>query len=384
MSTRIKGLSLSTLSILLVGMVCVFVGSQPGIVAPDLANAGKLAKVSSVQRLGKSIWGPHSVNGESQFPMYRDLGVGIYQMAVDWSLIAPTKPEQPTDPTDPSYEWPEYLDSTIKEANQYGMRVMMMVIGAPSWANGGHQDRAWVPRNPLDYGNFIYAMSKKYPRIRYWMIWGEPNRSPNFKPLTPYRGTGALNNSQAEAPRNYAKILDFAYSAVKKAEPGDLVIGGNTFTAAGRDSISTYPWIRSMRLPNGRMPRMDLYGHNPFGFRMPSLSHKPSPRGMVDFSDARRLTRILDRYYPGKRLRLFLSEWGVPAGQTEDAELGFKLGFQQQAKWIRAGLRISRTFHRIYTVGWIHPQDRPDLGITTGLIGASGARKPGYQAFRDG
>ncbi|MCB1742162.1 MAG: hypothetical protein KDK91_17440 [Gammaproteobacteria bacterium] len=129
---------------------------------------------------------------------------------------------------------------------------------------------------------------------------------------------------------------------------------------------------------------MDLYGHNPFGFRIPNLADKPSPRGMVDFSDSRRLVKVLDRYYPGKKLRLFLSEWGVPAGDTLDGELGFRLNFQQQAKWIRAGLRVSRNFKRIYTIGWIHPYDRPDLDITTGLMKADGTKKPGYHAFRNG
>lgn len=379
-----SGLCLSAAFLLFVSLACVSGGSSFGVSALGAAQADTPAKASSAQRLGKAMWGPPVVNGESQFPVYRDLGAGIYQMAVDWSQIALTKPDRPTDPADPSYQWPEYLDSTIKEANRYGMRVMMMVIGAPAWANGGYRDRAWTPKNPHQYGNFVYAMSKKYPRIRYWMVWGEPNRSVNYRPLTPYRGTGRLNNAQSRAPRNYARILDIAYGSLKRADPKDLVIGGNTYTAAGRDSISTYPWIKYMRLPNGRRPRMDLYGHNPFGFRIPNLADKPSPRGMVDFSDSRRLVKVLDRYYPGKKLRLFLSEWGVPAGDTLDGELGFRLNFQQQAKWIRAGLRVSRNFKRIYTIGWIHPYDRPDLDITTGLMKADGTKKPGYHAFRNG
>ena len=105
---------------------------------------------------------------------------------------------------------------------------------------------------------------------------------------------------------------------------------------------------------------------------------------MLDFTDSKRLTKVLDRHYPHKRLRLFLSEWGVPAGTTRDAELGFQLNYATQARWIRAGLRISRKFRRIYTIGWIHPYDRPDLGITTGLIKADGRKKPGYHAFRNG
>ncbi|HRV59702.1 MAG TPA: hypothetical protein P5138_03675 [Solirubrobacterales bacterium] len=369
--------------ILFSGLALVLKGPAPTSTEPALAKAAPDARASAGQRLGKAMWGPAEVNGVSQFPTYKDLGVGIYQMAIDWSQIAATRPATATDPADPAYQWPEHFEKTILEANRYGMQVTMMVIGAPAWANGGHSDRAWTPKNPKDYADFVTAMSRKYPRVRFWMIWGEPNRSPNFKPLTPSR-TGPLNAAQARAPRNYARILDAAYVALKNVDSRDLVIGGNTFTAAGRDSISTYQWIRYMRLPNGGRPRMDLYGHNPFGFRIPSLANKPSPRGMVDFSDSKRLTKVLDRYYPRKRFRLFLSEWGVPAGATEDTELGYKLNYATQARWIKAGLRLSRKFKRIYTIGWIHPYDRPELGIITGLLKADGRKKPGYFSFRNG
>lgn len=383
MRVQFRTWSLVGLSCLLTGLVLVGVGSRLNAVEAASAKAEPTAKASAAQRLGKAMWGPAVVDGASQFPMYRDLGVGIYQMAVAWSSIAPTRPTDPTNPADPSYIWPEDILETIREANRYGMRVSMMIIGAPPWANGGRNDRAWAPKRPVDFANFATAMSRKYPGIRYWMIWGEPNRSTNFKPLTPSR-KGALNWAQARAPKIYGRILDASYAALKKVAPNDLVIGGNTFTAAGLNSISTYQWIRYMRLPGGRMPRMDLYGHNPFGFRIPNLANPPSPKGMVDFSDSKRLTKVLDRHYPRKRLRLFLSEWGVPAGATKDGELGFQLNYATQARWIRAGLRISRKFRRIYTIGWIHPYDRPDLGITTGLIKADGRKKPGYHAFRNG
>ena len=32
----------------------------------------------------KSIWGPIQVDGVSQFPIYSDLGVGIYQYTLNW------------------------------------------------------------------------------------------------------------------------------------------------------------------------------------------------------------------------------------------------------------------------------------------------------------
>src|SRR5215216_1091814 len=37
----------------------------------------------------KAIWGPVTVNGKSQFPIYHDLGAGIYQIQLSWPGAAP-------------------------------------------------------------------------------------------------------------------------------------------------------------------------------------------------------------------------------------------------------------------------------------------------------
>ncbi len=369
---------------LLIALVLTIVGgalaadSPGGIPAPQSASSSAYAP----QTAKKSIWGPTAVDGVSQFPLYRDLGVGIYQMAVDWSQVAPTEPADPTNPQDPAYQWPGHVEEAIAEAKQFGMRTMIMIIYSPSWANGG-KSRSWAPTSPADYSNFAKAIAREYPSVHLWMVWGEPNRRPNFKPLVAAPPTGPLNRAQRKAPRLYGRMLDAAYVALKSVSPKNLVIGGNTFTAAGPGDVHTYQWIRYMRLPNGKMPRMDLYGHNPFCFRIPNLRHRPSPRGRVDFSDLGRLAKALDRYYPNKRLRLFLSEWGVPT-DSRDSEVQFFISRREQAKWIRSAFRIVRSFKRIYTLGWVHPYDIPELEITTGLLSSSGHRKPGYYAFRAG
>ena len=35
----------------------------------------------------KAIWGPVQVDGVSQFPIYRDLGVGIFQIRLGWDSV---------------------------------------------------------------------------------------------------------------------------------------------------------------------------------------------------------------------------------------------------------------------------------------------------------
>ena len=91
----------------------------------------------------------------------------------------------------------------------------------------------------------------------------EPTKSTNFQPLTP-DGGGRLSRAGRRGPRTYARMLDAAYGALKKLNRHNKVIGGNTFTTG---TISPRNWMPAMRLPNGRRPRMDLYGHNPFTAR---------------------------------------------------------------------------------------------------------------------
>ena len=66
-----------------------------------------------------------------------------------------------------------------------------------------------------------------------------------------------------------------------------------------------------MRLPNGKPPSLDMYGHNPFSYRAPNLSNPPSRENSIDFSDLGRLANLVDR---------ISRPAGTPA--TEDLHLG--------------------------------------------------------------
>jgi hypothetical protein len=139
-----------------------------------------------------------------------------------------------------------------------------------------------------------------------------------------------------------------------------------------------------MRLPNGRAPRLDLYGHNPFSIRAPSLLNPPSPEQQIDFSDLARLQRLVRRNLgrPGnRRPELFLSEWTIPT--AIDREFNFHVDLGVQARWITAGLRVAQQLPRVYAIGWIHLYDALPVSAG-GLIQADGRKKPGYFAWRAG
>jgi hypothetical protein len=356
--------------LILVALVCL---------APAVADARTPSRK-------KAIWGPISFRGASQFPIYSDLGVGIFEYGLRWNEVATRRPIAAADPADPAYAWPRALDRAVAEAADSGISIALMVKGTPRWANGGRPDN-WVPKRVQDYADFVNAAARRYPAIHIWLIWGEPSRAVNFMPLTHETRDRPLTKRQAVAPHNYARMLDAAYVALKASDPANLVVGGNTLTVG---DISPLNWIRNLKLPNGRRPRMDLYGHNPFTARRPNLHKSPLGHGFADFSDLDTLARWLDRYLPqsgGRRLRLFLSEFLVPSDHASH-EFDFHVSQMTQADWLKRALRIARGWSRIYTFGWYslydEPRNRAGNETNRGLINRRGKRKPSYFAYRRG
>ena len=300
-----------------------------------IAAAGPASAGAGAESL-KAIWGPAVHGGRSLFPTYRELGVKIYEDRLTWDTIATRRPRNPRNPNDPAYVWPSEVTAAVAEAKRYHIRVALQIIGAPTWANGG-KPWNWAPLHPQDYANFAIAASRRYPSVHLWMIWGEPSRRPDFEPLVPAKPFAKLDAAQRLAPHIYARILDAAYGALKSVSRANIVIGGMTYTTG---DISTQQWIENLRLPDGKPPRLDMYGHNPFTFlRKPSLANPPSPEQEIDFSALGRLSALVDRYLgrPGNPdPKLFLSEWTIPT--TPDEEFDYYLTPEAQAQWITAGL----------------------------------------------
>ena len=335
----------------------------------------------------KAIWGPVRVGGVSQFPIYQELGVSIYQTGIDWSAVAPTRPTDPGNPADTAYRWPAELDDAISQAALFHMRVLIEVNGAPGWANGGHPS-SWAPRNPSDYAAFVAAAARRYPTVHLWLIWGEPSKAENFQPLVHVTFGRRVTAAQRRGPRLYAEMLDAAYGELKSISRSNLVIGGNTWTVG---TVPPLSYVKLLRLPNGLPPRMDLYGHNPFSARDPRLGSRSLGNGYADFSDLPTLAAAVDRNLARPRhkshLRLFLSEFTAPTDHS-NWEFNFWVSQATQARWVRDALRITRSWSRIYSLGWLSLYDdppRPDgQQVDRGLMTVTGQRKPAFTAFADG
>jgi hypothetical protein len=377
-----------------------------------LAGTLALACAPSAGGAEKSIWGPTSfpagnsncpTGGScSAFPVYAQLGVQNFQTQVPWDRVATSRPANPRDPNDPAYHWPSYADFAVQQAAQYGMSVTILVQGTPPWANGG-QSRAWVPSNVQDYADFMFAISKRYPTVHHWMVWGEANYGANFQPMPDHSPVG---------PRAYAGLCDAAYVALKAASPANIVIGGNTLNA--NVPVSPGEFIRWARVGKGkkkRPPRLDWWGHNPFEGRYPNIRQR-ALNNLLGLSDADTMHKLLKKAYLGKKKKgkkrkarhaaahvskkgkkkkrrrstppLWYSEWTVLSGHPAHFFLGFYVSDQEQAQWLSAAYQLANSLSYVKGLGWYRLDDEPEGSGSAnwGLTTYTGQHKPSFGAYQ--
>jgi hypothetical protein len=346
-------------------------------------GGGTASAAPSTQKL---IWGPPDAQA---FDTYADLGAGLYEFTINWARIAPTKPANPTNPNDPAYQWTPAVDEAIQNAQARGMQVVLLVMGAPGWANGGQSWR-WAPKNPQDFADFVSAAAKRWPQVRHWQVWGEPTRRANFMPLAAHVEGLDLKPAQRRGPELYAQILDASYAALKTVSPTNLVIGGNSFSGG---DIRPLAFIKALKLPNGLPPRMDMYGQNPFGYRRPDLSAGliNATSGVADFCDLDVVAQYVDRYLTkggrNHKLPLFLSEYFVPTDHA-NFEFNYWVSRKTAKSWLTDAFKIVRSWKRIYTLGWFEIYDEAPNGkgteVNRGLLTWDHHPKPAYYAFKNG
>jgi hypothetical protein len=182
-------------------------------------------------------------------------------------------------------------------------------------------------------------------------------------------------------PRAYAVILDRAYGTLKKINRKNVIIGGMTWTFGDVPPAKFLGW---MRLPNGRPPRLDWFGHNPFSRRFPDLRPGLYNPDVRDFDDLDTLAREVRRTYKPlhRKPRLWVSEFTVGSAKRSGA-FDFWVTEAEQGRWVKAAYKEARRYRAIAGMGWYTLLDgtEPDTN-GFGLLRADGSTKPSYWAYR--
>ena len=249
-----------------------------------------------------------------------------------------------------------------------------MLKGTPPWANGG-RDPSWAPNVVADYASFVRAAARRYPSVRHWMIWGETDSRLTFNPLPDNSPTG---------PRRYAKLLDAAYGQLKAQNRRNVVIGAMTHNLG---QVRNSDELRWLRLPDGRLPRMDWWGHNTFSPHYPDLRRGPLAPGRFDFNGLDTFAKQVQALYrrAGRTApRIWVSEFTISSDRANSA-FAFFVSRAEQARWVTAAYRQVDAHPEWFAgLGWFGLLDGPASdphSVTTGLMTLDGARKPAFYAY---
>jgi hypothetical protein len=122
------------------------------------------------------------------------------------------------------FAWGE-VDSIVDwTTNRQRNKLIISLAKSPKWASPNTE--GGMPVNPLDYGNLMYMMARRYKgQVAAYEIWNEQN----------LRGEtgGPVNVAQ------YIEMLKYGYSGIKFADPDAVVIfGGLTPTGVTNPDIA--------------------------------------------------------------------------------------------------------------------------------------------------
>jgi len=334
-------------------------------------------------------------NPDQTFPLLRTLRSEILRVDLFWggaAGVARRKPTNGANPADTAYNWAVY-DRTVQYAARSGIKVVFSIWGTPAWANGGRGLNA-APVSAAQLERFAYAAARRYsgtyrgpdgrvlPAVRLWMAWNEPNFRTFLAPQ--YRRVGGRYIMQSAI--DYARICNAVYNGVhrtmvanEKVACGVTGPGGNNNPNSDRPSVSPLAFMRAMKKAGVR--RFDAYAHHPY-YRnrddTPS-TRLPENASRIMLGNIDSLTRELTRLYGPKRL--WITEYGF---QTNPPDRGvFGISWARQAQYVRESFAIARKHPRIDMLLWFLLRDETRLeGWQSGLLTASGRRKPAFTAFQ--
>jgi hypothetical protein len=337
-------------------------------------------------------------NPDKVFPSLAQLGTQVIRVNLWWggpNGVATGKPVNPADPDDPAYDWSTY-DRTVRYALAYRIQPIFTILGTPQWESGS---TSWnvPPKKIADLQSFATAAARRYSgrwrdaddqaigRVGKWIAWNEPNNPVFLKPqFVRSGGTWVM-----QSPIDYAKICNAIVKGTKVVNTSNKVAcgvtspRGNNQPGTPRASVSPLAFLRAMK--NAGAKGFDAYAHHPYYGNRTETPMTPPPPGKrgapptaITLGNFQLLTAELQRLYGN--MRIWITEYGY---QTNPPDKYFGVTLKQQALYMQQAWDKLEANPKVDMMIWFLLKDEGRLlvGWQSGLLTASGARKPARETF---
>src|SRR6476646_11876604 len=132
------------------------------LVAASTAQASRFVRYG-IQDDAWLEYGPGTLT--SRLEQLDRLGPSVVRVTIDWNQVEPRKGVD---------DWRLY-DDVLNGLRKHGIDPLVTLYGTPRWANGG-KPPAWAPRSKWTFAGFARRAATRYPFVRMWAIWNEPNQ----------------------------------------------------------------------------------------------------------------------------------------------------------------------------------------------------------------
>ncbi|HXG76002.1 MAG TPA: cellulase family glycosylhydrolase [Gaiellaceae bacterium] len=301
-------------------------------------------------------------------------GARLIRAFIRWHLAAPERPDPGELPFDEPRLWE--VDELVAGAQARGMEVLFTIWGTPAWANGG-RGPSHPPTDPDALRRFARAFAARYPSVRRYAVWNEPNTELFLAPQFDEQG-------RSVAPAAYAELFRAAAAGIRDASPGALVAAGETSShgrdvpGAGRAQDSHSP-ARFARLLAEQRPRIafDAWAHHPYPVRPELPPERDARWPSVTLPSLSRFASFLDEVFERERTPLWVTEFGYEASPAEPRGVPQRL----QAEYAARALALAAAEPRVELFVWFTFADAENNAWQSGLLDRSGAERPAYASF---
>jgi hypothetical protein len=308
-------------------------------------------------------------------------GAQMVRTSVGWNQVEPTKDK---------YNW-NWSDHAVRTLTDNHFEPLVLILDNPAWAA---TTKCGPVTDLLAFDQFVRKLAARYPNVKYWALYNEPDNSHGADTSTGgCFGGDDLNGNGKPDYADYAQQLQIAWRAVHAANPNaQLVMGavafdnfdeatappgypgggqGGIFNAHFLDQLFGY--MQANPPPPGEK-YFDVLSFNFYNVYAPYWEGRSEGKGVS--AKANVLNNLLHQY--GLQAPLLVSETGVDS---------IRFGNQGQSAI------LTQTFVRGLSSGIAHMiwwtfQDFADSAPPPsntwkyGLLDQNATPKPAYAAFQ--
>ena len=329
-------------------LVCLWAAAAAAVFAPG-AGASPAVRYG-IQDDAWLTYGPGTL--DQRLAILDGLGVDVVRFTLHWDQLEPRRG---------TFRWTN-ADAVLRGLQARRIQPVVTVYGSPRWANGGRSANV-APRSGPTFAAFVRTAARRYPFVRYWTIWNEPNQRASLLPAS---------------PRVYVRtLLNPGYAAIHSVLRAAKVAGGVTAPRGNAGGVSPLAWVKGMRAAHARL---DAYAHHPY----PSRPGAESPsRGacascaVITMANLQRLSTLVRKSFGPKPI--WLTEY---AYQTNPPDHFLGVSRSLQARY------IGEAAYRVYALPQVEMlvhflvRDEPNVARwQSGLFDLHGVAKPAASAF---